>query len=135
MSPKSPLNEQTQLEVNSNSDTDTDANIIDTKGHKRIISHNHNTQDKDVLLLCIVLLLANDQFCFQGLLFLIKLYCHLGHKILLQSHFVGMRLKWNIASTLILSSFPGGIWLMKKRALLREAASIVLFIVLHILNC
>lgn len=103
------------LEVHSNSDTHTDPNVIDTKGHKRILFHNHRTEDKDVLLLCIVmLLLANDQFCFQGLLFLIKLYCHLGHKILLQSHFVGMLLKWNIASTLILNSFPGGIWLMKK---------------------
>lgn len=59
------------------------------------------------------MLLANDQFCFQGLLFLIRLYCHLGHKILLQSHFVGMQLKWSTASTLILSCFPGGIWLMR----------------------
>lgn len=58
------------------------------------------------------MLLANDQFCFQGL-FHIRLYCHLGRKILLQSNFVGVQLKWNIASIFILNHYAGGIRLMK----------------------
>lgn len=34
-------------------------------------------------------------------------------------------LKWNTASTLILSSFPRGIWLIKKLIVLREAVIII----------
>lgn len=39
-------------------------------------------------------------------IFILKLNCHLGLEILLQSQFVDMWLKWNIASTLILHSSP-----------------------------
>lgn len=63
--------------------------------------------------LCVWVCFWQPLWCSRTSIFILKLNCHLGLEILLQSQSVDMWLKWNLASTLILHRSPGGILLME----------------------